>query len=315
MKVLITGGAGYIGTELITALARGGVSEVVIYDNLARGNHNLFLGSPIPKARIRFVRGDILDTRRLARAVEGVDAVVHLAARVTTPFANGDPHLFEQVNHWGTAELSYILERSAVQQLIYLSSTSVYGAPAGAVSHDSSPHPQTWYGTSKLRGEHMLARLSDAMVVHIIRCGNVYGYSRSLRFDAVINRFMFEAHYSGRISVHGDGQQGRAFIHVDHVAATLAALLGDDLPSGTYNLIDRNLTVREIADGLQVLIPDMEMIFIEQDMPRRNLMVRPDPRIAARSYFQQRPLAEELATFRAALSFTPQRQAEAPAQP
>ena len=108
----------------------------------------------------------------------------------------------------------------------------------------------------------------------------------------------FEAHHAGRISVHGDGEQGRAFIHVDHVAATLSRLvLGDDLPGGTYDLIDRNLSIMEIATALQSLLPDLEMLFIEQDMSRRNLLVKPDFRVMDRGYFQQRPFIEELQEF------------------
>ena len=310
MKILVTGGAGYIGTALLDALSHDSrdITELIVYDNLSRKNHNFFLGSAIsPSATIRFIQGDILDTRRLERAMDGVEVVVHLAARVTTPFSSADPHLFEQVNHWGSAELSYILERSEhIKQLIYLSSTSVYGSSGGAASHTTTPMPQSWYGTSKLRGEKMLERLSDRMAVHIIRCGNVYGYSRSMRFDAVINRFVFEGHFTGRISIHGDGDQGRAFIHVDHAARSLSALIGDDLPSGVYNLIDRNATITEIASALQELIGDLEMIYIEQDMPRHNLMVRPDPRLRAKEWFSQRPLLEELVAFRSQLAFAPQ---------
>lgn len=303
-RVLITGGAGYIGTALVDALAASGAPmAVTVYDNLSRGHRNFFLGPRFPDAlTVRFVRGDILDTRRLAAAVKDADVVVHLAARASTPFANDDPHLFEQVNHWGSAELSYLLADSPAH-LIALSSTSVYGGGPGAVGHGAPTRPQTWYGKSKLRGEQMLARLQDQMSVHTLRCGNVYGYSRSMRFDAVVNRFMFEAHHTGRISVHGDGQQGRAFIHVDHVAAVLSRLvLGDDLASGTYDLIDRNLSIMEIATSLQSLMPDLEMLFIEQDMSRRNLLVKPDYRLMDRGYFQQRPFIEELQAFRSRFS-------------
>jgi len=307
MRLLVTGGAGYIGTALIDALShqKRGITEIIVYDNLSRKNYNFFLGRSVGNcAPIRFIRGDILDTRRLEAALKGVDVVVHCAARVTTPFSSIDPHLFEQVNHWGTAELSYILERTkSVKQLIYLSSTSVYGSSGGAASHTTKPMPESWYGTSKLRGERMLDRLTDQMTVHTIRCGNVYGYSRSMRFEAVINRFVFEAHFTGRISIHGDGDQGRAFIHIDHITDALSALIGDDLPSGAYNFIERNASISEVAAELQGLIPELEMIYIEQDMPRHNLMVRPDPRIVAKDWFQRRSLRDELTTFRDRMAF------------
>ena len=97
MNILITGGAGYIGTELSNILAKDEqVNEVVIYDNLSRENYNLFLGHKREKhEKIRFVHGEILDSRSFKKALEGIDVVYHLAAKVTTPFANIDSHFFE----------------------------------------------------------------------------------------------------------------------------------------------------------------------------------------------------------------------------
>ena len=159
MKILVTGGAGYIGTALVDALARReDVSEVVVYDNLSRSNPNLFISESMPSDSIRFIRGDILDTRRLARELEGVDLVYHLAARVSTPFADADFHGLDQVNHWGCAELSYLLETHPVGRVVYLSSTSVYGASEESVGLETPPQPRTAYGISKFRGEQMLTR-------------------------------------------------------------------------------------------------------------------------------------------------------------
>ena len=105
MKILITGGAGYIGTELTNMLAKNkDVSEIIIYDNLSRKNYNIFLSEKFPGKNIRFIYGDILDTHKLKKVVDDIDVVYHLAAKVSTPFANEDPHLFDQVNHWRSEE-------------------------------------------------------------------------------------------------------------------------------------------------------------------------------------------------------------------
>ncbi|MEC7241905.1 MAG: NAD-dependent epimerase/dehydratase family protein, partial [Myxococcota bacterium] len=104
MRILVTGGAGYVGTALVEALAkREEVEDVVVYDNLSRSNPNLFLSEKLPSDKIHFVRGDILDSRRLKRELQGIDVVYHLAARVSTPFADADFHGLDQVNHWGSA--------------------------------------------------------------------------------------------------------------------------------------------------------------------------------------------------------------------
>ncbi|MEM1137856.1 MAG: NAD-dependent epimerase/dehydratase family protein, partial [Bacteroidota bacterium] len=141
MKILITGGAGYIVTELTYQLALiDAVEQIVIYDNLSRKNYNIFLMEKhLPNKKIMFESADILDSYKLNKAVEEADIIFHLAAKVTTPFANEDPHIFEQVNHWGTAELSYALEATQTNKVIYLSSMSVYGASSELVDISTAP--------------------------------------------------------------------------------------------------------------------------------------------------------------------------------
>ncbi|MDH3708807.1 MAG: SDR family oxidoreductase [Cyclobacteriaceae bacterium] len=306
MKILLTGGAGYMGTGLTSFLAaQTHPHEIVIYDNLSRGNYNLFIGDGLHNAqKVSFVEGDILDSRKLRRSLEGVDVVVHLAAKVTTPFANADSHFFEQVNHWGTAELVYALEESSVKRLIYLSSTSVYGRSKELADESKVPNPRTFYGISKLRGEEHVQRLSDKIETYIIRCGNVYGYNKSIRFDSVINRFVFDANYKGRISVNGDGTHARAFIHINMITEVLAKLIEATIPPGVYNVVARNLQVLDLLDVLKELYPELEFIFINQHLNLRGIRVKPHD-----SIFQdlQIPgagnLLEEIREFADALPF------------
>src|SRR5690606_32062705 len=212
MKVLVTGGAGYVGTELIAQLvAKPEVEQVIIYDNLSRLNYNLFLGLRLRNhAKIKFVKGELLDSRALRKAMKDIDIVYHLAAKVTTPFANTDTNVYKQVNHWGTAELVYAIEESNVRRVIFTSSTGVYRSSKEAVDESAIPEPQSLYATSKLRGEEHVRRLSDKISTYIMRCGNVYGYNKSMRFDAVINRFVFEANFNKMVSIQGDGKQSRS---------------------------------------------------------------------------------------------------------
>lgn len=278
MNVLLVGGAGYIGTALADALSqRDDIGKLVIYDNLSRSNYNMFLGRRLDKSdRIKFVKGELLDSRQLQKVLEGIDVVYHLAAKVTTPFANTDPHFYEQVNHWGTAELVYAIEESDVSKVVYLSSTSVYGSTLNEVDEATVPNPRTFYGISKLRGEEHVNRLADERETYVLRCGNVYGHNRSMRFDAVINKFVFEANFNRQIRIHGDGKQHRAFIHIRNVAAALSRIIDGRIKSGTYNLVDRNLGVLDIVDELKMQIPDLEFIFINQHLKLRQLLVKPN---------------------------------------
>ena len=306
MKILVTGGAGYIGTELVYTLAQhAAVSEIVVYDNLSRDNFNLFINGKMSNyKKVRFVKGDLLDSRQLKKSLQGVDVVYHLAAKVTTPFANTDPHFFEQVNHWGTAELVYALESSDVQKLIYTSSAGVYGASASPLDETAIPNPKTFYAISKMRGEEHVARLADKLNTVIFRCGNVYGYSKSMRFDAVINKFVFESNFDKRIAINGDGRQHRSFIHIDDITKALAQLVSVNLESGTYNLVTRDLVLLDIVDILKQQIPELEFIFINQHLKLRELRIKPNAEINRRlSIDTLGSFEDELKEFRSHLSF------------
>ncbi|HQU99744.1 MAG TPA: NAD-dependent epimerase/dehydratase, partial [Bacteroidia bacterium] len=186
MKILITGGAGYIGAELSKSLAaQKEVTQIIVYDNLSRANYNLFFGEAVFKNKLQFIQADILDNRSLRKALKDVDVVYHLAAKVTTPFSNLDASQFEQINHWGTADLVYALEENDIKKFVFISSSAVYGHSAEMVDELTPTNPMGFYGISKLRAEGHVMRLFDNMHTIILRCSNVYGYSTNMRFDAV----------------------------------------------------------------------------------------------------------------------------------
>lgn len=307
MNVLVTGGAGYVGTELVLRLASNPeVSKVVVYDNLSRENYNLFINATkqVSKDKIQFEFGDLLDTRKIKKVLSGIDVVYHLAARASTPFANTDSHLFEQVNHWGTAELVYAIEEiQTVKKMIYVSSCSVYGSGKELIDESTIVNPKTIYGVSKMRGEEHVVRLGTKMNAVIIRLGNVYGYSSSMRFDAVINKFMFESHYKNRISIHGNGRQSRSFIHVDKAVDSLEAILTKDIPSDIYNLTERNLEIYDLIDEVKDLYPSLEFIFINQHLELREQKINPETKLLKYIPLKQTDFTEELAEFKKHFTF------------
>jgi UDP-glucose 4-epimerase len=307
MKILITGGAGYVGNELVFELLKvPQVEKVIVYDNLSRKNYNLFLDTRYEPHKIQFVNGELLDSRKLKKELRDIDVVFHLAAIVSTPYATENSHLFEQVNHWGTAELIYAIEESNVKKFVYLSTTSVYGASDELINIDTIPDPKTFYGSSKLRGEKHVERLIDKMDAYIIRCGNVYGYSPSVRFDAVINRFMFEVNFMGRIQINGNGQQTRAFIHVDKVVRVLRNLINPEfsLNPGIYNLVDKNLSIFGIANTIKEIYSHMDMIFVNQHLVMREIKVEKDQRIEPLKTIAPITVKEELINFKNKFSFS-----------
>jgi len=308
MNILVTGGAGYIGGELVYRLSKNtDVSKIIVYDNLARENYNLFISNSnkIAGNKVEFVLGDILDSRKIRKVLKGIDIVYHLAARVDTPYSNIDSHRFEQVNNWGTAELVYAVEEAkTVSKFIYLSSSAVYGFSKKLVDESYAPNPRTFYGISKMRGEEHVKRLFDKVNTNIIRCGNVYGYSPGIRFDSVINRFMFDANFNNRISIHGNGKQSRSFISVVKTIDALVELRKLDLPSDCYNLIDKNLEVLDIVDIIKEIYPDLEFLFINQHLDMRELKLKPETKFSEYYKFEETDFKQELLDFKERFAFS-----------
>ena len=130
-----------------------------------------------------------------------------------------------------------------------------------------------------MRGEGFVEALMKKKHTHIIRLGNVYGFNQTMRFDAVINHFGFEANFLKKISIHGDGQQIRSFIHVDKAAKYITQLPFLNVDAGIYNLVDFNKSIMDIALEFKDLIPELEMQFINQHLQLRNIAVDEDCKI------------------------------------
>lgn len=306
MKVLVTGGAGYIGSAVVSALANDAtISKVIIYDNLSNENHNIFLSAfnKFDNNKVEFEFGDILDSRKLGKTLAKVDAVIHLAAKVAPAYADVDSHSYEQVNHWGTAELVYAIEQSKIKNFVHVSSTAVYGSSTEPINESVAPAPVNFYGVAKLRGEEHVRRLGDKIQTHILRCGNVYGFAPAINFESVINKFMFDAQYKNRISIHGNGYQSRGFININKVVSSIIACLKSNVPAGTYNLADINLPILDIVDVLKEIYPSLEFIFMNQHLTMRDLQIDTNLAIKSHVAWSEVDFKTELEAFKANFSF------------
>ncbi|HZV69593.1 MAG TPA: NAD-dependent epimerase/dehydratase [Saprospiraceae bacterium] len=305
MKILITGGAGYIGYSLVKQLLEDvdPLLSITIYDNLSRRNYSFFTEAKFDHKPVKLIQGDILDGRMLQQALEGVDWVVHLAAKVTTPFADSDAHTFDQVNHWGSAQLAYAIEKSSVSQVINLSSISIYGEHPGPVDENTVPNPQSFYGRSKLEGEKQINVLSRNRKIYTLRSGNVYGYNPSYRIDAVVNKLLFQANFLGKITINGNGDQQRSFIHVDKVANAIVRIIDGNVKPGTYNLVEYNLSINEIAARIKSLYPDLDIIHANHNIRMKDVLTSLPCTIWSQLNLSERTLDEELSDFKAHFSF------------
>ncbi|MEO6133448.1 MAG: SDR family oxidoreductase [Saprospiraceae bacterium] len=305
MRILITGGAGYIGYSLVKQLLEDvdQLHSITIYDNLSRRNFSFFTEAKFDHKPVKLIQGDILDGRMLSQALEGIDWVVHLAAKVTTPFADSDAHTFDQVNHWGSAQLAYAVEKSSVQQVINLSSISIYGDHPEPVNENTSPNPQSFYGRSKLDGEKQINVLQRDRKVYTLRSGNVYGYNPAYRLDAVVNRLLFQANFLGKITINGSGDQHRSFIHVDKVAGAIVRIIDGNITPGTYNLVEHNLSINEIVSQIHSLYPQLDIIHANHNIRMKDVLTEVPCPIWSQMTLSGRPLHEELSDFKSHFSF------------
>lgn len=305
-RVLITGGAGYIGYSLVETLQQqfqGSIERIEVYDNLSRKNYAFFLSQQFKGISMKFTEGELLDERSLKRSIDNADVVVHLAAKVTTPNADHEAHFFDQINHWGTSIVCNLLEASQVKHFIYLSSAAVYGRTDEAADESAEPNPYSFYAKSKWDAEKHVNRLSDKMKVHVLRSANVYGFNPALRIDAVINKFMFNAHFNNLISINGDGMQQRAFIHVDKLSKVISELINGKLDAGLYNVAEHNFSVNQIAAYLKHLYPDLEMLHINNSVSMPQLKVKTPSKIMEQLSLEKRGFLDEMKDFKNRLAF------------
>lgn len=267
--ILVTGGTGYIGSRVVRDLVsddRFANCTVRIYDNLQR--HHVYGLLDLPEeGNFEFVEGDILDRSNLKRAMQDVDAVLHLAAVVRTPLSFDHPSWTNQVNHWGTASVVECALEGGVERLVYASSASVYG-PGGPFREGDSCNPVGPYAESKLQGEHEVKEAADrSLDVQIVRLGTVFGNAPAMRFDAVTNKFVYLVSSGRPLVIHGDGEQVRPLIHVEDASAVLRLCLSDaSSESLVLNAVSINPSINDIADAVDALMPSAEKRYTEQDV-------------------------------------------------
>ena len=237
MKVVVTGGAGFIGANLCRALARAGATDVVAYDDLSTG-----VAGNLDDTSARLVRADVLDEEALRAEVAGAASIVHLAARPSVPRSLADPEASHRVNASGTVRVLEAARAEGVDHVVVASSSSVYGAnPTLPKREDQVPMPVSPYAASKLATEsYALAwQRSFGTGVLALRFFNVFGPLQPAghAYAAVVPVFVDAARRGAPLPVHGDGTQTRDFTYVGTVAAVLAeAVVGRVCHDGPVNL-------------------------------------------------------------------------------
>jgi nucleoside-diphosphate-sugar epimerase len=254
--VLVTGGAGFIGSHLVEALlARG--RRVRVLDDLSSGRREV-----LPAHRdLELIVGDIRDAATLARAMAGVQVVFHQAALRSVPRSVVDPWSYHDVNVTGTMRLLLAAREARVRRVVFASSSSVYGdQPVLPLHEDLRPQPIAPYGASKLAGEHYCANFSRhyGLETASLRYFNVFGPRQdpASEYAAVIARFIQAARRGEPLEIHGDGKQTRDFTYIANVVdANLLAAEAPRLAGEVFNVAcGTRLSVLDIATSLEAIL-------------------------------------------------------------
>lgn len=242
MHVLVTGGAGFIGSSLVRALLERG-DQVRILDNFSTGSRTNLDGVKHP-GQLEVIAGDIRDAAVLRESLRGIEIAFHEAAIASVPQSLLDPVENDRVNAGGTAELLHLARQAGVGRVVYAASAAVYGDTAELPLRESMPPaPLSPYGVSKYAGELYLRAFhrSYGMETVALRYFNVFGPRQDPRspYSGVLSRFI-AAYASGQTPViFGDGQQTRDFVFVqDVVQANLRAAdaPADRVAGGAFNV-------------------------------------------------------------------------------
>lgn len=242
MKILVVGGAGYVGGGIVDTLSKK--NEITVYDSL--------IYESAFRKDVNFIYGDIRDYKKINSILNNFDAVVWLAALVGDGACSINPTLTHEIN----SETVKNLVKNFNGKIIFLSTCSVYGAQEGVLDENSEVNPLSEYASSKLIAEKYLEE-SDAI---IFRLGTLFGISDQfsrIRLDLVVNILTTKALVDKKMSVFG-GDQWRPLLHVKDVANAIEHNISSNT-KGIFNLHYKNFKIIEIAEKIKEKIPDVSI--------------------------------------------------------
>jgi nucleoside-diphosphate-sugar epimerase len=271
MNVLVTGGAGYLGSVLIPKLlVRGHKARVVDLGYFGVGHLRTL------QPGVELIRDDlrqISDSAFLERLMEGTDCILHLAAISNDPSADLNPELTEDINFKTTVMLAEAARERRLP-FVFSSSCSVYGEVPETLDENGPVNPLTVYAVSKVKAERELLQMADSQWRPVIlRNGTLFGYSPRMRFDLVVNIFSLYSVLYHQIRIFGDGLQWRPFLHVADCARAFLFFTEKRHPEHIcYNVSHQNLRVADLAAVFSELRPGLDIVHM------------PSPDVDARDY-------------------------------
>ena len=270
--ILVTGGAGYLGSVLCEHLLDAGY-QVTVLDSLLFGQHSLF--HLLPDKKFNFVFGDVRDERTMRKAMADVDVIIPLAAIVGAPACDRDPWMTKEVNYEAIRLLNRI--RGSSQRVIYPTTNSGYGTKSGSVhcTEDTPLEPISLYGQTKCDAEK---ELLDSHGSITLRLATVFGLSPRMRLDLLVNHFTYAAATDGYLVIF-EKDFKRNFVHIRDVADCFLHCIDnfEAMQGRPYNvgLDSANISKAELANEIREFVPNFYVHFSEvgSDPDKRNYIV------------------------------------------
>ena len=266
MVVLVTGGCGYIGSKLIRDLASapGFEGETVrVLDNMMRERYVSLMDLP-GQGKYEFIEGDIRKDEDLKRALHDIDIVIDLAGVTNAPISFERKELTFDVNVTGGKKVVEHAVKSEVDRFIYSSTASVYGPTNGVVDEEYACKPISPYGETKLQAEKFCldASKENGLDATVLRLGTVFGYSIGMRFDTVVDRFIYLACTGAPLTVwESAGREKRPYLHIsDSIGAVLFALGRRDMKGEVYNVVGENASIDRITEGIRKEVGNVRVL-------------------------------------------------------
>jgi len=248
LKILVTGGAGFIGRYLVDFLLPH--NEVSVYDNLSNSS-KAEIESPHEKGA-KFVNEDILDYQKLQKSCIGFDLIIHLAAKSDVADSIIHPEITKEVNVTGTENIMKCCIENKIKKIIFASSAAVYMDSKKMVNENVKTNPLSPYGKSKLAAEQKIKKISKEFDIHAVslRMFNVYGKGQNYQYAGVISKFIKNISKGRPIEINGDGEQTRDFVSIfDVVTAFECAIKNIEGKKGdVYNIgTGKSISINELA--------------------------------------------------------------------
>jgi nucleoside-diphosphate-sugar epimerase len=271
--VLVTGGCGYIGSDLVPRLAADDrVGKLGVLDSLTSGSPRALMGAV--NENLEFRRGDVREYGDVESAMRGVDTVVHLAAITGADSTHDRREETVAVNYEGTENVLTAAGKVGVENVVFASSCNVYGrATSTDIDETVDPDPINPYAETKLDSETLLESYCEefGMDGTALRMATNFGHSPGIRFNLVVNYFVFRALTGRTLTVYGDGSNWRPFIHVSDAARAYkhAALEPDAWDQRVYNVgrNDANYQISEIADIVDETVGAVDITYLGDEHP------------------------------------------------